>query len=95
MATDHDKQAERDEQQWSLGNQAAYRTMLATFLREMGCDVETQDSAVRTAARLTAERIDAIAALRRICEQHGDNDWDDDLYLADVIEKHLHRHLGE
>jgi hypothetical protein len=37
----------------------------------------------------------AIAALRRVCSKHGDNDWSPDLYLADIIEKHLERHLEE
>jgi hypothetical protein len=27
-------------------------------------------------------------------DRHGDNDWPDDLHLADVIDKHLARHLG-
>jgi hypothetical protein len=31
--------------------------------------------------------------LRRVCAKFGDNDWSDDLRLADVLEKHLLRHL--
>ena len=49
----------------------------------------------RQLAALRAERLEAVAALRRICSEHGDNDWSDDLNLSDVIEKHLARHLGE
>ncbi len=45
-------------------------------------------------ANLIIERQEAINMLRHICEEHGDNDWPDDLYLADIIEKHLHRHLN-
>ncbi len=40
-----------------------------------------------------AERKTAIAALRAVCSDHGDNDWSDRLHLADIIEKHLHRNL--
>jgi predicted secreted protein len=44
---------------------------------------------------LRQEREDAVKLLREICEEHGDNDWADDLHLADVLEKHLYRHLGK
>jgi predicted secreted protein len=39
--------------------------------------------------RLTVERREAVLALRSFCEDHGDNDWQDDLHMADVINKHL------
>lgn len=39
------------------------------------------------------ERDETIAMLRHVCEEHGDNDWPDNLHLADVIEKHLWRNL--
>lgn len=39
------------------------------------------------------EREQAIAMLRTLCAEHGDNDWPDDLHLADVIDKHLGRYL--
>lgn len=48
------------------------------------------------AERLTVlrdERDEAIRILRDVCEEFGDNDWDNDLHLADIIEKHLHRNL--
>lgn len=41
------------------------------------------------------ERAETVAKLREICAEHGDNDWDDDLYLPDVLEKHLWNHLPE
>jgi hypothetical protein len=44
--------------------------------------------------QLQVERLETIARLRDICRDHGDNDWPDDLHLADIVEKHLHRHLG-
>jgi len=42
---------------------------------------------------LKEERNDAIVMLRQVCEDWGDNDWADNLHLADIIEKHLWRHL--
>ena len=45
--------------------------------------------------RLQSEREEAIATLRRVCDRFGDNDWDPWLPLADIIEKHLVRHLEE
>jgi hypothetical protein len=41
------------------------------------------------------ERADAVRELREICEDFGDNDWEDDLHLADVIGKHLGNALYE
>jgi hypothetical protein len=35
------------------------------------------------------EREQAIAALRRLCNNFGDNSWDDDLHLADIIDGYL------
>lgn len=38
---------------------------------------------------LEGERSATVAILRQVCTSHGDNDWRDNLHLADVIEKHL------
>src|SRR2546423_657496 len=38
---------------------------------------------------LRQEREDVVKLLRDACEEHGDNDWPDNLHLTDVIEKHL------
>jgi predicted secreted protein len=46
-------------------------------------------------AELHAERLAAVIALRELCAEHGDNDWPDNLHLADVIEKHLAKHLSK
>lgn len=48
-----------------------------------------------TALAYRIERKDLVAALREVCKAFGDNDWPDDLHLADVIEKHLAKHLHE
>ena len=39
------------------------------------------------------ERQEIVAQLRSFCEEYGDNDWPDELHLADVLEKHLYRHV--
>ncbi len=42
---------------------------------------------------LEKERGAAVKMLRQLCADFGDNDWPDDLHLADVIDKHLGDHL--
>jgi hypothetical protein len=80
---------ESGEQKWLQGNRAAWKRIFDMAASELHKDGELD------AAALSSERMEAIIALRDICEQHGDNDWPDNLHLADIIEKHLHRHLGE
>lgn len=76
------------EKDYERGSRAAWTAMLRRCLAQLG----GKDRA-RNVWRL--EREAAIAVLRDLCEEYGDNDWHDDLHLADVIEKHLGRHLGE
>lgn len=66
------------------GFQAAMRVVLAAIVNRM------PDG---NAERWRLERGQAVAALRDVCEDFGDNDWPDELHLADVIEKHLGRAL--
>lgn len=78
---------EDEEAIWSAGHRAALVTMLGHVLRELGYDAsETQH------AKWIVEREQAVATLRVLCAQYGDNDWPDDLHLSDVITKHLERH---
>lgn len=42
---------------------------------------------------LTEEREETIKMLRIICKDHGDLDWQDNLHLTDIIDKHLGKHL--
>jgi hypothetical protein len=49
------------------------------------------DSAQRSAWIL--ERESAISTLRRVCAEFGDNDWENNLHLSDIIDKHLARYL--
>lgn len=39
------------------------------------------------------ERAEVVDILRELCKDYGDNDWEDNLNLRDVIEKHLAKHL--
>lgn len=79
---------EAEEQAYIRGGNAVASKFLREALRELGG--EEQDA---HAWRL--ERAATVEALRGVCEVHGDNDWPDDLHLADVIDKHLGRYLGE
>jgi hypothetical protein len=82
-------EADSDECNYEQGRRSALKSVLVTCVSELG--YSTADS--RCAAWIV-ERESAIAALRDVCADHGDNDWDNKLHLADIIEKHLHRNLG-
>ena len=79
-----------NEAHYEAGRRTALTFMLGTVLSELGVD----DPAAGK-ARWILDREATVVALRRVCEDHGDNDWPDNLSLADVVEKHLYRHLGE
>lgn len=44
---------------------------------------------IKMSILLQMERSEAISKLRQICEIVGDNDWEDDLHLVDILDKHL------
>lgn len=78
---------------YDIGSRQAWMDVLMTAMRHlMALDGLTQEQV--DLVSLIVERYAAINALRRICEEHGDNDWDADLNLADILTKHLERHLG-
>lgn len=76
-----------NEQDYTQGRKAAYRNMLRLCMKELSGEKEID------AARLLSERESAISTLRDVCERFGDNDWENNLHLSDIIEKHLWRHL--
>lgn len=82
-----DEPDERIEQAYSNGSHAVWRRLLQECLANLGGTDLSRE-------RLILERTEAIAALRIVCGDHGDNDWEDNLHLSDIIEKHLGRHLG-
>ena len=79
-----------DEISYIEGRKAAW----ADIYRQAQAHVE-EGAAARTRPELALERRETIALLRSLCAEFGDNDWEEDLYLPDIIEKHLGRHLEE
>ncbi len=75
------------EQGYQAGEAAAARAML----RAMAPYLPSHPDRKQLSWEL--ERAEALAALRTVCRDHGDNEWPDNLHLADIIEKHLGRHL--
>ena len=67
------------------------RDILADCIKALGYEKGTDTEL----AKLIIEREEAISQLRRICEAHGDNDWDENLHMGDIIEKHLGNYLGD
>jgi len=78
---------ESEERAYQMGRKAFARTILAEAVAELGHGPERDVESWRL------ERADTVAMLRSLCETFGDNDWPDNLHLADVIDKHLGRHL--
>ena len=85
-----DEIAAAKEAGYSAGRRSAYRTLLMQCARELG-----KGDPLTEAAAMMAELSDTKVALRRVCEKFGDIDYPENLYLADVVEKHLERHLDE
>jgi hypothetical protein len=77
-----------NEQDYERGNRMAWVRMLQVCLREL--DIDDPE---RARSRWIVEREQAVSMLRQVCARHGDNEWPNDGSLADVIEKHLWRHL--
>lgn len=72
------------------GSRGAWTQMLQTCLRQLGYPPSGEGHAA-----WVLERESAIHALREVCGTFGDNDWPATLYLGDIIEKHLTRHLWD
>jgi hypothetical protein len=83
---------EQYEALWLRGNRAAWKRLLDIAIRELGYPADEDGAIPLSAAKLASEREAAIATLRRLCDDLGDNDWPDDLHLSDIIEKHLARY---
>jgi hypothetical protein len=76
----------QDEASWLRGYRAAMASVIQHAATALGYDSELKGAWI-------VEREAAVAALRSVCDDHGDNEWSDNLHLADVIEKHLARNL--
>jgi hypothetical protein len=68
------------------GQREAWVEMLKLCLRNLGYESTDRIDWI-------VEREAIIASLRSLCSAVGDNDWSEDLYLADVIDKHLAPHI--
>lgn len=73
---------EQENQIYTDGEKAAYRSMLTTCLRGLGYD-EKMD------ARWSSERHDATKQLKEVCELLGVEWPGDDFHLADVVSKYV------
>lgn len=77
-----------NEVDYQRGQRSVLTSILADCVRRLGYETPVAQS-----TNWISEREEAIAMLRSVCEDHGDNDWDEKLHLADIIEKHLYKHL--
>lgn len=77
---------ESEEKAYLEGRKSFARQIFRDAVEEIGDDN-------REKSNLILERAEAIATLRSMCAEYGDNDWDDNLHLADILKKHLHSHL--
>ena len=82
---------EKEEAAYLQGRRAAVQHFLNVSLNELGYT----DPAEADRIRWISEREDLIAQLRILCRDFGDNEWDEKLSLADVIDKHLGKHLHQ
>lgn len=73
---------------WEEGRRSLAKRLMQELRSELGQEWKAYDD-------LKIELDDTRAVLRRLCEDHGDNDWDDNLHLADALDKHLGRYLDE
>lgn len=79
---------EAQEKLYLRGQRQVWVELLRQCLRNLGpATAEWKEHAWRV------EREEAIHMLRRVCAEHGDNNWEEELHLEDIIDKHLWRHL--
>lgn len=77
-----------DETAYEEGRRAAWRSILTECLGQL--DYPEGEKRI---AQLVKEREETISVLRDLCRDFGDNEWSEDLNLADIIERHLGKHL--
>ena len=78
-----------EELAYGRGQRSAWSSLLSLALGRL----EYGDCQESKFAEMVAEREEAVEQLRQVCGEYGDNDWPDNLHLADVIDKHLACHL--
>lgn len=85
---DSGETVEAREANWLEGHRFAWVEIFRKARSEIGYTEEQN-----LVNNLIIEREEAIVQLRELCREFGDNDWKNDLNLADVIEKHLGRYI--
>lgn len=78
---------EESEREQSIGERQAWNKILFLAHRNLGYDSPEAISS------WIIEREQAVATLRGLCREFGDNDWPDKLSLNDILQKHLGDHL--
>jgi hypothetical protein len=76
------------ESAYTEGSRRAWINMLQLCLQHLGVN-----DPVAGHHRWIMERQETIAKLRSICAEYGDDAFDDDLYIPDILEKHLYCYL--
>ena len=79
----------KEENAYIQGCRATWNKVLSESLKKLGYN----NSTTTLSPSWILEREAIIVQLRELCSEFGDNDWDEKLHLADVIEKHLGRYL--
>ena len=69
------------------GNKAAYSNILKFCIKQL--DDNDYIEYEKAYINLLTERTEAILALRAVCSIISDNNWQDNLHLADIINKHI------
>ena len=84
-----------NESYYLRGQRSILVKQLRDILRSLDANGGNFDSYYITeTVRLKSEREDVISVIRMVCEDYGDNQWDESMHLGDVIDKHLYKHLN-
>ncbi len=80
-----DQLQEMQEAYYELGQKQLLIFQMREIIRQLGYPAES------TVGVFIIEREEAIAALRSLCNERdgADNEWPNDLHLADIIQKYL------
>jgi len=82
--TDEEVRQEINEVYYAMGERLALVSMMREIIRRLGYEHTKLDVMI-------IEREEAITSLRSLCNERdgADNEWPNDLHLADIITKHL------
>jgi hypothetical protein len=79
-----------EEAAYTRGQRDLLLRKLSEILRELGYEHSDVDISKEV---MIKERESTIQALRIVCDDFGDNDWDEQCDLSSVIINHLGKHL--